>query len=248
MTLNIFNWNVYTEKIYNPNAVVVVSFFTASNFYKQDAEFMIESMKTYKINHRVYEVKPNTTYDFNTHERHLYVDNCSEENISFSQIPKLKPRICKHALETFSSIMWVDCDSIFAKYPKECCFWINRELGVYRKEDGRIAGGVLYFRKNIAITKFLDEWDKLSQELWNNTDQCALTKLLSSTSIPYFILPFHFIVKFDTIPPVYIPTYVTILHFQAERRMKLLLSNNRKEYYELQNRVRRLQSTGSSVL
>lgn len=248
MALNIFHWDIYTEKIYDPHAVVVVSFFTASNFYKQDAEFMIKSMKTHKINHRVYEVKPNTAYDFNTHERDLYVDKCSEENISFSQIPKLKPRICQHALETFSKIMWVDCDSIFAKYPKECNFWHTRELGVYRKDDGRIAGGVLYFRRTVATQQFLNKWNQLTQELWNNTDQCALTQLVSATSIPYFILPFHFIVKYDAIPPIYIPTYVTILHFQAERRMRHLLHNNHKEYYDLQDKVRRLQSTGLSVL
>lgn len=246
--LSMFIWTVHTEHVYHPDEATVISFFTTSNFYKKEAEYMIESMIRNRINHRVYAVAPIVQYDFETHERDLYVTNCSEENISFSQIPKLKPKICMDALNDFDRIMWVDCDSVFAKYPREVAHWKHRELGVFKKDDGRLAGGVIYFRKTPAVIRLLSEWDALGRRMWENTDQCALTRIVESTTIPYFTLPFHFIVKYDTVPPIYIPSYVTILHFQAERRMRHLLDGNRTEYHAIEAQVRRLQSNASSVL
>jgi hypothetical protein len=185
---------------------IVVAYFTAGTIYEIEVKRLIESMIRFKIPYYVKPVPDLGNWYKNT---------------------QYKPTFLRGMLEMFpdSSIVYVDVDAEFCKYPELFDTLHGRpevNIGVHlldHKKRGRQANfellsGTIYLKNNEAARSIVYNWEQgclQGGKLW---DQSALAQVLQTQ--PYQVLPEEYCTIFDYMSDVQEPV---IKHYQASRKI-----------------------------
>lgn len=213
------------HKIFNPEKIVVVSFYTIGNIYEKEKDFFIYSLNKIKINYIIYKIDNSKKFD----------DNHKLNEIKkWTYITYIKPKILSLVIDKFNykKILWCDIDSMIFNYPKEIDT-LEDDMGFYytytKKNIKKIFSGVLYFKNTPKTRDVLNLWmDKINKikiqdiNLDNYMvlcDQKILRDILETHNIKYYNIGKKYFGIYDKII-LYKEKYQDyyIVHFQASRR------------------------------
>lgn len=213
------------HKIFNPEKIVIVSFYTIGNLYEKEKDFFIYSLNLHKINYIIYKINNNQKFDDN-----------NKLNIikKWNYITYIKPKILLLVIDKFNyeKIVWCDIDSMFFNYPKELDL-IKEDYGFYyshtKNNNKKFLSGVLYFKNNSNTKNVLNLWiEKLDNikikdinldNYMTLNDQQILGEIIETHNIKYYNLGKKYFGIYNKIlsnKKKYTDYYV--VHFQASRR------------------------------
>ena len=183
---------------------IVCAYYTRNTLYQQKAEKFIASLKKFDVPYYVEAIEDKGDWYKNT----VY-----------------KPTFLKRMLEKFHplSIVYVDCDAEFLRYPDLFENWSGLtyiDVGVYvfdrscyTKSRGgfEVLSGTIFLKNNEKVYKIVEKWEKECQSNPRIWDQRSLEKVLEGN---YHELPGEYCKIFDRMDEIKDPV---IVHYQASR-------------------------------
>lgn len=188
---------------------IVVFYFTDNEPYPKHAKHLIESVQSFGLPYDATPVKTVGSWDANTH---------------------YKPIFLKQMLEKFypQSLVYVDCDAVFCKYPAYFDYLDNWKDGpdiavhvldhskyTRKNHAPELLSGTIFLRNTPTISIIVGRWLEICQKNPTMWDQRALAHVLQD--FPYHVLPEEYCVIFDYMQSVKNPV---IKHFQASREAR----------------------------
>jgi len=190
---------------------IIVSYYTAETYYEESAKTLLNSLKKFNIPHDIQSVPNLGSWQKNTCYKPVF----------------LKKMMGKHYPK---SIIWVDCDAEFVKYPKlfeelECniaAHLFKIEKGI-KQPDGtygtQLASGTV-FLKNIPKTyQILLDWEKECRDNPNVLDQKSLENVLKGY---FYNLPGEYCKIFDRMAYITDPVIIHWQHSRIAHKFKTL--------------------------
>jgi len=172
---------------------IFVSFYTPT--YKDEVYKLERSLKFYKLEYLIFDVKCRGSWDANT---------------------KIKVEIIKFVLSSYKRpVVYVDVDAVVQSNPIlfddfKC------DIAYHKKNNIEVLSGTLYFGHTDAAIQILEAWDKENKVHPKVWDQRNLASVLNKVDHVAELLPAAYCQIFDSMrgpEPV-------IEHFQASRRLK----------------------------
>ena len=187
--------------------VRIVIFYTINTPYKNEADRLIESLKAYNYRYQLYAMP----------SKGCWVLNCG-----------MKPRVIQQALQDFpdEDILYLDADATVEGSLKGLLEEVDGyDLGVHYRNNHELLSGTIFLRNNWKIRKLVRLWI-IAQDIYANTwDQKVLAQVLEEEKgIKVAALSPEYCKIFDkemgcTGKPI-------IVHHQASRRLKPMVSSN----------------------
>jgi hypothetical protein len=184
---------------------LVTSYYTENTIYDDIAKNLAQSLLTFNIPYEIVPTRDLGSWDLNTHYKPLFLKE---------MLKKYYPK----------SIIWVDCDAVFMRYPAlfndldkdstvnvaACILDHNK----YRRK-GRapeLLSGTLYFKNENQVSIIIDRWIQECQKDPHVWDQVALSRALDGYD--FYKLPDRYCCIHDYMASV---DNKVIIHYQASR-------------------------------
>lgn len=187
----------------------VVSFYTESTPYENEARQLQRSLERNNIPYAIKEVKSLGSWKKNTHYKAIFI---------------------KEMLNQFDSdVIWTDVDSVFHTYPDlfdsiDCDIAVHFRNWAHAKNE--LLSGTMYFTNNKNVRLLVDNWirmNKKNQQRWDQQNlHYAIRNYKANLNIAK--LPIEYCAIFDDpkrrkIKPV-------IEHFQKSRQYRRKINAN----------------------
>lgn len=211
---------------------IVTAYYTKNTIYEEYAENFILSLKKFGL---FYEITP--------------IDDFKD----WYKATQYKPVFLKHMLEKHHShsIVYVDIDAIFCRYPHYFDKLDNApgvniavhilEHSKHRRKDHppEMLSGTIFLKNTKEVKEIINNWIKVCNSdpmLW---DQRALERVLKSYK--FHLLPEEYVVIFDYMAVVKDPV---IKHFQASRIARGNLGVQKRKQKTIKKPPRRVEREG----
>ena len=186
---------------------MVVGYYTKNTIYEIKSLNFIDSLDRFKIPHDVQAVENLGDW---------YKNTCYKPTFLCEMLEKHKPL----------SIIYVDCDAEFLKFPvlfDELCNDPSVNIGVYvfdrscyRKsvKGTEVLSGTVFLKNNEMVIDLVGKWEiecKANPKTW---DQKSLEKILNGN---FYTLPGEYCKIFDRMQHITDPV---IVHYQASREVR----------------------------
>lgn len=196
--------------------MIFISYYTLGNYEKVINQYLIPSLKKWKLFYDIESVEDMGNWQKNTHYKAQFI----------------KKMLLKHK----QSVVFLDADATVEQNPILFTQLTDYDIAyheldwylMWRKQSGNpkreVLSGTLYLNYNEKILKFLDKW---IEENNNNIcwEQKNMQKILEkwNNKLKIYNLPPKYcciILTQDRIPDYYIKDKPVILHHQVSRRYK----------------------------
>jgi len=186
---------------------IICAYYTRNTLYEEKAKTLVASLNKFKI-----------PYDVRA------IENLGDwyKNTGY------KPTFLKQMLEKHpdKSVVYVDCDAEFLRYPKLFDNWSTLtyiDVGVYvfdrscyrKSAHGfEVLSGTIFLKNNTKVKEIVERWEQECKEHPRVWDQRSLEKVLNGHFHP---LPGEYCKIFDRMEDIKDPV---IVHYQASRKVR----------------------------
>lgn len=186
---------------------VVVGYYTKGTIYEGKSRIFTDSLDKFKIPHDIQAVANLGDW---------YANTCYKPTFLREMLKKHNPR----------SIVYVDCDAEFLKFPElfdELCNDQSVNVGVYVFDRScysksvrgfEVLSGTVFLKNNELVAGLVEKWEaecKANSKVW---DQKSLEKVLAGN---FHVLPGEYCKIFDRMQHITDPV---IVHYQASRQVR----------------------------
>ena len=191
---------------------MVTSFYTKNTGYEQVMnERLLPSLEKFKLKHKIFALNNLGSWNLNIYQKAL---------------------VLKKMLEEYSeNIVWLDADAVVQRYPDKFDT-LKADFACHFRFDGiKLSSGTMFFRNTEKIKSLINQWiDEIKHHsnYGDETEQLILQNLLKKRGdILVENLPLSYSMIFDARPDQRVEEPV-IEHFQASRKLKKTIGDNRK--------------------
>ena len=191
---------------------MVTSFYTKNTGYEQVMnERLLPSLEKFKLKHKIFALNNLGSWNLNIYQKAL---------------------VLKKMLEEYSeNIVWLDADAVVQRYPDKFDT-LKADFACHFRFDGiKLSSGTMFFRNTEKIKSLINQWiDEIKHDphYGDTWEQMILENLLKKRGdILVENLPLSYSMIFDARPEQRVEKPV-IEHFQASRKLKKTIGDNRK--------------------